>query len=561
MGAGGFAMTASLIVIELAGAVALLLWATRMVQTGVQRAFGHVLKDVMRRALATGPGAAVAGGVLAMALQSATAVAVIVTGFVGAGLVPVARGIAALLGADLGSALVALVLQLDLSVLMPLFLLAGLMLYRRAATAQGAAQAKEIGKILFGVGLLLLSLRLIGQAAAPLRDSAVLPSVLGYLVDDRLSAFALAAAFTLLVHSSIAAVLVLAMMAQQGVVPLPLILPLVLGLNAGASLIPWYLTRGQEHPARLVPLANLILRGGGAGLALGAVMIWRPDDWSLVAGGGAAVVGAHVAFNTALLVAGIGLSGMLARGLGALLAPVQGAAGGPPPQRRSALNDLDLAMPSVALSNAQREMMILCDRIESMLAQVPALYETPRPEALSQLRGLDDEVDALHTAIKLYVSRIPADAMDRTEAARADEILGATIKLEQVADIVTRNLAVKAEKKAARGVDFSRKGWREISDIHAEVLANTRRAYAVLLSGDVEMARQLVRGKEQIRALEQASETAHLQRLRAGDVQARETSTLHMDTIRDLKEINSLLVAITYPILERAGMLGASRLV
>lgn len=553
-------MSASLILVELAGAVALLLWATRMVQTGVQRAFGHVLKDVMRRALASGPGAAVAGAGLAMALQSATAVAVIVTGFVGAGLVPVVRGIAALLGADLGSALVALVLQLDLSLLMPVLILTGLVLFRRASQQQW----QELGYILVGVGLVLLSLRLIGHAAAPLRDSAVLPAVLRYLADDWLSAFLVAALFTLLLHSSIAAVLVLAAMAQQGLVPLALILPLVLGLNAGASVIPWYLTRGQDHPARLVPMANLVLRGGGAVLGLVALLLLRPDvaDLPLGTGGGGAVVAAHVALNGFLLIAGVALAGPVARGLGALFSPaVAGSQDSLATARRSALNELDLAMPSVALANAQREMMVICERIEAMMAQLPALYDAPRPEMLSALRGLDDEVDALHTAIKLYVARIPDDAMDKTETARADEILSATIKLEQIADIITRNLLVKAEKKASRGVDFSREGWQEITGIHAEIMANTRRAYAALLSGDVEMARLLARSKERLRGLEQASEARHLQRLRAGDIQARETSTLHMDMIRDLKEINSLLVAITYPILEREGMLSSSRLV
>jgi len=549
-------MSGTLIFIELAGAVALLLWATRMVQTGVQRGFGHVLKDVMRRALSSGVGAAAAGVVLAMALQSATAVAVIVTGFVGAGMVPVARGIGALLGADLGSALVALVLQLDLSLLMPLLLLAGLVLFRKA-TAQ---QWQQVGYILFGIGLILLSLRLIGAAAAPLRESAALPLALRYLAEDWLAAFVLAAVFTLTLHSSIAAVLVLAAMAQQGLVPAALVLPLVLGLNAGASVIPVYLTRGQDHPARLVPLANLVLRGGGALGGLLLLIFLRPDSMPLPESGGQAVVAVHVGLNTLLLVAGVALAGPLARGLAALFGPPSG----PETQagsRGSALNELDLTMPSVALANAQREMMVICDRVEAMVTRLPSLYDSPRPDALEHVRGIDDEVDALHTAIKLYVARIPGDAMDRAETARADEILGATIKLEQIADIITRNLVAKAEKKASRGVAFSREGWREIAEIHAEIAANTRRAFSVLLSGDVDMARLLVRSKERLRKLEQASEARHLQRLRSGDIQARETSTLHMDIIRDLKEINSLLVAITYPILEREGMLSSSRLV
>ena len=552
-------MSGTLIFLELAGAVALLLWATRMIQTGVQRAFGHLLKDALRRALGTAPGAAVAGGALAMALQSATAVAVIVSGFTGAGLVPVARAITALLGADLGSALVALILQLDLSLLVPVLLLLGLIMFRNAATKRW----QQVGRIVLGVGLLLLSLRLIGAAAAPMGESTLLPLVLGYLSEDWLTAFVLAAVMALLFHSSIASILVVAALAQKGLVPAVLILPVVLGINAGAALIPVYLTRGMAHPARLVPLGNVILRGGGALIGLVLLFVLRPDPLTILPGAdtpAAVAVSAHVAFNAALLVVGILLAGPLAALLAALFAPAQvrarlGEA------RQSALNDSDLAMPSVAIANAARELMVICERVETMMTRVPELYRNPDAVDAAELQGLDDEVDAIHTAIKFYLSRIPDDALDSSELERVNEILAATIKLEQIADIITRNLVTKAQKKASRGVDFSTAGWDELRAMHGEVLANTRRAFSVVLSGDVELARELARSKERLRNLEQESEMRHLERLRAGDPKSRETSTLHMDIVRDLKEINSLLVSLTYPVLAREGMLRPSRLV
>jgi phosphate:Na+ symporter len=550
-------VSGTVIFLELAGAVALLLWATRMIQTGVQRAFGHQLKDALRRALGTAAGAAVAGGALAMALQSATAVAVVVSGFTGAGLVPVARAITALLGADLGSALVALILQIDLSLLAPVLLLLGLVMFRNAATKR----FQQVGRILLGVGLLLLSLRLIGAAARPMGESALLPLVLGYLAEDWLTGFLLAALMALLFHSSIASILVVAALAGQGQVPEALILPVVLGINAGAALIPVYLARGMAHPARLVPLGNLILRGGGALVGLALLFALRPDPLALVPGletPAAVAVGAHVGFNAGLLLVGAFLATPLARVLGRLLAaphaPRLGEA------RRSALNDSDLAMPAVAIANAARELMVICERVETMMSRVPELYRNPDKVDLIELQGLDDEVDALHTAIKLYLARIPDDALDAHELERVNEILAATIKLEQIADIITRNLVTKARKKAERRVDFSPAGWEELAAMHREVLANTRRAFSVVLSGDVDLARELARSKERLRTLEQDSEARHLERLRAGDPKSRETSTLHMDIVRDLKEINSLLVSLTYPVLDREGMLRPSRL-
>lgn len=551
-------MYGTIFLLELAGAVALLLWATRMIQTGVQRAFGHLLKDVLRRALGSAPGAALAGAGLALALQSATAVAIVVAGFTGAGLVPVGRAIAALLGADLGSALVALILQLDLSLLVPVLLLAGLVMFRNA----GSKRVQQVGRILLGLGLLLLSLRLIAATAQPVGESTLLPLVLRYLAGDWLISFLLAALMALIFHSSIASILVIAALAKEGMVPEALILPVVLGINAGAALIPLYLTRGMAHPARLVPVGNLVLRGGGALVGLALLFAFRPEPLALVPRfdtPAAAVVGAHLGFNALLLLIGALLAAPLARGLSALLAPPAEAR--PGGGRQSALNESDLALPTVAIANAARELMVICERVETMLTRVPDLYRNPREFDLAELQALDDEVDAIHTAIKLYLSRIPDDALDARELDRANEILAATIKLEQIADIITRNLVTKAQKKAERRVDFSAAGWKELSAMHAEVLANSRRAFSVVLLGDVHLARELARSKERLRALEQESETRHLGRLRAGDPRSRETSALHMDILRDLKEINSLLVSLTYPVLAREGMLRPSRLV
>ena len=547
-------MPGALIFLNLAGAVALLLWATHMVRSGVERAYGAGLDARLRRAFPDALRAIGAGGVMAMALQSATAVALIVAGFAASGHVAAARGIAAVVGADLGSAVVTGILRLDLSLLVPVLLLLGVIAFRSSAEARW----RQVGRILIGIGLLLLSLRLIGEASEPLRDGEVLPLVLGYLSRDWLTAFLLAALMTWLFHSSIAAILLVATLADRGVIPPVLVIPLVLGINFGAALIAVYLGRGMARAGLVVLLANLALRGVGA-LAVFALHLMMPLD-ALMAGmaPGDAVVMGHVAFNGVVAVGGGLLAGVVARGVEAAL-PAAGA-GGIGRGRESALDEADLAVPARALAGAARELLALCERVELMLGEAFRLYRAPERAALADLARLDDEVDAIHTAIKLYLARIDEAALTSEERARLNEILSANIRLEQIADIVAQGIAAKARKKLKRGVDFSDPGWEELSGIHAEIARNARLAFNVLMTGDVDAARELAESKETIRRLEQESEDNHHERLRAGVTASRETSALHVDTIRDLKEINSLLVALTHPVLHRAGMLRETRL-
>jgi phosphate:Na+ symporter len=95
--------------------------------------------------------------------------------------------------------------------------------------------------------------------------------------------------------------------------------------------------------------------------------------------------------------------------------------------------------------------------------------------------------------------------------------------------------------------------------LHASVLANARLAFNVLVSRDAETARQLVQEKDRLRDVEKDTSRRHFERLREGTARSVETSSLHLDTIRDFKQINSLLASIAYPVLEeaRAGCSGS----
>jgi phosphate:Na+ symporter len=402
--------------------------------------------------------------------------------------------------------------------------------------------------------------RSLRSATAPVGDSAFLGLVMHYLAQDWISAFLFAALIAIAFHSSVAAILVVAAIAAQGGIPPLLDVPLVLGINFGAALLPLYLARGSGHASRLVQIGNVILRGAGAVLALALQYALRLDPVLLELSPGATTVALHIGFNAVVAVVGLMLAPWLAAALDRALPP-RASATDPLAERASALNDADLSRPPVALANAAREMMVICERTETMLARVFDLYRHPDPPALEALKRLDDEVDAITTRIKLYLTRLPQERLEPDEVRRMNGILIATIKLEQIADIITRNLVAKARKKGERGVDFSAEGWEELTAIHREVLLAARRAFAVLLSQDLDMARELVRSKERLRELHAASEASHLARLRAGEATSRQTSALHIDTIHDLKEINSLLVSLTYPVLEAAGMLRDSRLV
>jgi phosphate:Na+ symporter len=250
--------------INMAAAAALLIWAVRLVRTGFERALGGQLRLWLRRSTSNRVAAAATGGATAILMQSSTAVAVLMAGFVSTGAVGSIAGLSIMLGADLGSAIVALMLNSQLAVLTPLLLLTGVMTFLRSERRR----VRQVGRILIGLALVFLSLDLIREASQPLTQSAAAEAAMLYLAQDTISAFLIAALFAWLVHSSVAAVLLFATLAAQGLLPLEAGLAMVLGANLGGSLIAVGLTLRADIAVRRVVWCNLVMRGGGAAATL-----------------------------------------------------------------------------------------------------------------------------------------------------------------------------------------------------------------------------------------------------------------------------------------------------
>jgi phosphate:Na+ symporter len=548
----------SAILLHLAGAVALLLWATRMVRTGVERAYGERMRQSLRGVLHNPVLAVLWGLMLSIALQSSTAVSLLVGSFVGSGFVSGIAGLMAVRGAEVGSALVVKILSFDLTLLVPLCLVAGTVIFMSTERSNW----RQVGRILVGIGLLVLSLEMTGQATEPLRNSELLPVIVGYLNTDPVTAFLIAALMTWLFHSSIAAVLLLVTFASRGLIQPELGIVMIFGVNLGSSFIAPLLTRNAAPQTRIVPMGNLLMRGAGSIVILILYLTFKPSVAFLGSAPADQVINGHILFNIIILLAGVPLSALVLKVTKAVVAlnvPVE------QPKsldhaELSALDESVLDTPSLALANATRETVRVCETVEIMLRGIIGLYENPVQERIDELSALDDKVDRKHAAIKLYLAKLTTKPLSDFEVARAQELLGACVKLEQVGDIIVRNMLALVQKKMDRKLKFTDEGWLELSNFHAKVLTNARMAFNVLVSRDRETAHQLVLEKDHLRDLEKQSSERHFRRLREGTTRSVETSSIHLDTIRDLKQVNSLLAAMAYPVLEEQGLLNTTRL-
>jgi phosphate:Na+ symporter len=208
--------------------------------------------------------------------------------------------------------------------------------------------------------------------------------------------------------------------------------------------------------------------------------------------------------------------------------------------------------PRLALASAKRELVRMAEIVERMLAPVMELYETGDPARIAEVRKLELAVNRAQSEIKLYLSRIAyADDM-MEEARRGRDLAGFAINLEHVGDAITKTLLKLAETRRDQGLKFSPAGWRELKELHDRALSNMRLAFNVLVSEDREAARQLIAQQTAMDRAGNASAASHLDRLRSGTPQSIATSNLHLETVRALNTVATLLTPIAHQILERS---------
>ncbi len=548
---GNFHSMASLILLHIIGGVCLLLFGLTMVKIGVTRAFGVELRKIIAVATRNRFTGMLAGIGVTTLLQSSTATTMIISSFAGQGLISTTAALAVVLGADIGTTIVAQILTFDFSWLSPALIFVGYIFY---AGKDQAATRRQIGRILTGLGLMLLALALIKISAAPLKTSETLPLILAPLDSDPILAILVGTILTWLFHSSLAIVLLVMSMVGTDVVPLHLGLMMVLGSNVGNVIAPLVAAMKDPPQAARIPAGNLIMRLTGVFLVLASFNFLLPRVAMIGDTPERIIINFHMVFNIAMALLFLPFLDWIEK-LVTYAIPERRKNRDDDLGKPKYLDDRVLDTPTVALTNAAREVLRLADMTDQMLHMVWESFQKNDMAIFDKIRKVDSTVDALYRALKTHLVRITQETMNDGEGKRHFQILTFATNIEHVGDIIDRNLIPLAEKRVRTKVDFSADGRKELDHLFQLVIDSVRLAQTVFISGDARLARQLVDDKAIIKQAEREASVNHLGRLQKGVPETMATSDLHMDIIRDLRRINSLMTAIAYPILDDAGEL------
>jgi phosphate:Na+ symporter len=546
-------MGATWTLLDLAGAVALLLWGVHMVRTGIQRAFGPDLRRVLGQALHNRLAAFAAGIGVTAILQSSTATGLMLAGFAASGVVGLAPALAVMLGANVGTTLIVQVFSFNVASAAPALILLGVILFNRAAVAR----TRDLGRVAIGLGLMLMALHALLALLAPFEDQPNFRMVLGAVATQPVLDVLLGAILTWAAHSSVAVVLLTMSLAAQGTIPPQAAFALVLGANLGTAINPVLEgVRGDDPVGRRLPIGNLLTRVVGCVVAL--ALLDRIGPWlvTLRPDPSRAVADFHTGFNLAVAALTLPLLGPYAALLRRLL-PARVDADDPSRPRY-----LDVAAqesPPIALAAASREALRMADLLEAMLTGSTVALQRNDRHRMAEVRRLDNRLDRLNGAIKAFLTGLHEESLTEADQRRQQEILTFTTNLESAGDLLDRSVMGLLARRLKRGLALPETEREEAARLLDRLAATARAAAAVFMTEDSRAARVLVAEKEAFRALEADATAAHFAAMRTGGA-AAEASELHLELLRELKRINGHLVAAAaYPVLEGEGALLPSR--
>ncbi len=530
---------ADLVLFSLLGGTALLLYGVRLVGEGLQRAAGTRLRHVLSTLTGNRIKSLLVGAGVTAVLQSSSATTVMLVGFASAGLLTLRQTIGMILGADIGTTVTVQLLAFDLLQISPLVVFAGWALY-----VSGRGTGRYVGQAILGFGFLFLGMKLIHDGTAPLATSQLFSDILGALTGQPLLLLLISALFTALVRSSAAVIGLALSLATSGLMPLVGAIPIIFGANVGTAATAVLAAVGQNAEARRVAAAHAAFKIVGVAIFFpfigpfaDLVRLTSPDLQRQIAN-------AHTIFNVVLALVFLPFAGVAADLITRLIPESRRSESGP-----MYLNPAVLDTPAVALGQALREVLRMGDVVMQSLRETRIVLERNDEALMREIVARDDLIDRLEEEIKQYLVKLREHELTEEQAERETALIFVIVNLEEIGDVIDKNLMELAEKKIRGNHVFSAQGWREIADLHAKVVENLELAMGALASGDREVAEKVIRHKGVVNTMERQLRAAHIQRLHEGLRESIDTSSIHLDLLASFKRANSLVTGIAYAVL------------
>lgn len=534
-----------ILLISLFGGLGLFLFGMNTMSEGMQQSAGARLRGILENVTRNRIVGAGIGTIVTTVIQSSSASSVMLVSFVNAGLLQFRQTIPVLLGAAIGTTITAQIIAFKITEYSLLLVALGFFLQ----TFSRKERIKSVGYALFGFGILFFGLEIMSDAMAPLRDYAPFIDLLLRL-ESPLLGILVGAVFTALIQSSSAFIGIMIVLASQGLLSLDACIPLLLGSNLGTPVTALLSSVRSGAEAKKVALAFLFIK-------LISVLLfasWTPQLGNILKGLTPEaslprlIANAHTLINGVLMLVVLPVSPQVARF-------VDWIARKPKEDKKKAFRTLYLdhgltSTPSLALNLAKQEIIRMGEIVNTMFSEIHPPFITKDSSTLGEIYFREQEVDFLRDSIKSYLLKINHESMNRMQSDESFQLLYSLNEFEKIADIISGDLASRAEKWSIKDYDFSQEGKEELSHFHEKIKKQLRRSLALFDEANLITAAKIKAKHKEYRQLSRELEKQHYDRILEGMTESIRSSKTHLEILALYKSIDSHATNIARTALE-----------
>ncbi len=523
--------------LSLLGGSALLIYCIEELSKSLQYLAGSQFRGWINSFAKNRVAAIFLGVLLSMLLSSSGAVTVMLVGLASARLLTLEQVFAVTLGASIGSTFIVHLFAFQTAQY-------GLLLIAIGVFVEAFSSSEKIARVARGVfflGLMFYSMNLVVQAGSKMEHDELFRYTVEYFRDRPLVSLAIATFLTALIHSSAATIVfVMSMMVARNGTVLEAI-PWVLGANLGTTTTAFFAVHRSGTLGKQAALGNLLCKLIGVILCY-PVMDQLADLSSRMAlDVGRQIAYAHTLFN-------LGVAAIFFPFISIGVRVVKDLVSGDQREGPFVFQYLDtrtLASPELALAQAQREILRLSDTVEQMVKRSITLFHKGNFRDIETVRSMDQIADFLNKGIKLYLTRLSQKEMTPEQVQKEFEFLLRTNDLENIGDIVDKNIIELVRKSMKKGSAFSKEGWAEIATFHEKVVECLNLSTAYFNTRDRTLYAKLSVLHQQIEDLTLDLTEQHMQRLHRGVKETLDTTSVHLDLLGNLQRISVLSVNFT----------------
>jgi phosphate:Na+ symporter len=541
------------IMMKLFGGLAIFLYGMERMGDALKIVAGEKMKQILGTLTTNRFMGLITGAIVTAIIQSSSVTTVLLVGFVTADLMSLSQAIGVILGADIGTTITAQIVAFKVTKYASLLIAVG---FVQIFTAK-EEKKKQYGYLVMGLGMIFFGMGEMSLAMKPLRTYEPFIDMMKS-VDNPVIGILLSAAFTGLIQSSSATMGVIVALAMQGLLSLEGGIALAFGANIGTCMTAGLAAMGKPRPAVRVAVAHVTFKIAGVAIAVwlipqlaDLVRDISPQHPELLAQDRLAaevprqVANAHTIFNVVMAFAFLPLGGLFVRWCEWV---VPHAAEGDAVDDAMAgisytpkyLDEALITTPTLALSLVRREVNVMSDVLEKMLAGIPDAVFKGDIEKMKELSKMDDRVDEIHQAVTSYVAKIGSANLP---IAVADEVMAtitATSEMENIGDIIENNMTHLAEVCATNSVVFDDAAISTLTEYHAKITSAFKATASAFITDNEEAALAVMAMKDEISALDsncQGKQMDALQGDGAAPMADLTAYTLQTDIRENLKRI------------------------